>query len=43
MGVFDAKMWMMGLALDVGIVKRETFQKDEVKRVAVFSDSNVAI
>jgi len=43
MEVFDAKMWAIGLALDVAIEKSETLQRDGVKTVAVFSDSQAAI
>jgi hypothetical protein len=43
MEVFDAELWAIGLALDVAIEKRETFQKHGVKTVTVFSDSQAAI
>jgi hypothetical protein len=36
--VFDAELWPIRLALDVGIEKRETLQKHGVKTVAVFSE-----
>jgi hypothetical protein len=38
MVVFDREMWAIGLALPVGITKRETLQMHEEKTVAVFSD-----
>jgi len=43
MEVFDAELWAIGLALDVAIEKRKSFQKHGVKTVAVFSDSQAAI
>ena len=43
MEVFDAKLWAIGLALDVAIAKRETFQMHRVKTVAVLSVSQAAI
>jgi len=42
MEVFDAKLWEIGLALDVAIDKRETLQMPGVEIVAVFSDSPAA-
>jgi hypothetical protein len=41
--VFDAELWAIGLALDVTIEKRETWQRHVVNTVAVFSDSQAAI
>jgi hypothetical protein len=38
MEVFEAKMWAIGLTLDVAIEERETLQKHGVKTVAVFSE-----
>jgi len=43
MGVFDAELWAIGLALEETIQKREILQRDGVKMVAVFSDSQAAI
>jgi len=43
MEVVDAKLWAIGLALDVAIEKRETWPVHGVKMVAVFSDSQAAI
>jgi len=43
MVVLYAELWAMGLALDMAIEKRETFQMHPVKMVAVFSDSQAAI
>jgi len=43
MEVFDAELWAVGLALDVGIWKREKLQEHGVNMVAVFSDSQAAI
>ena len=40
---YDAELWAIGLALDVTIDKRETLQWYEVKTVAIFSDSLIAI
>jgi hypothetical protein len=43
MEVFHAKLWVIGLELDVAIDKRETLQMHGVKTVAVFSDWQAAI
>jgi len=43
MEVFDAKLWAIGIALDVAIENRETLQMHGVKTVAVLSDSQAAI
>jgi len=43
MEVFDGEIWVIGLALDIAIEKRETFQMHGVKMVAVCSDSQAAI
>jgi len=43
MGVFDAELWLFGLAVDVAIGKRETLQKQGAKKWAVFSGSQAAI
>ena len=40
---FDAKLWVIGLTLDVTIKRRETLQRHGVKTVAVFRDSQTAI
>jgi len=39
----DAEQWVIGLALEVTIEKRQTLQRHGVKTVAVFSDSQAAI
>jgi len=39
MEVFDPELWEIELAIDMTIEKRETFQRDRVKTVAVISDS----
>jgi hypothetical protein len=41
--VFNAELWAIGLALDVAIKKRETWQVHGVKTGAVFSDSQAPI
>jgi len=38
MEVFDAELWVIRLALDVTIKKREILQTYGVKTVVVFSD-----
>jgi len=43
MEVFDAELWVIGLALDVAIEQRATLQMPGVKPVAVFSDSQATI
>ena len=43
MEVFDAEMWAIGLALDETIEKREILQRNRVKMVAVFNNSQAAI
>jgi ribonuclease HI len=43
MEVFDAELWAIGLALEETIEKREILQRNGVKMVAVFSDSQAAI
>jgi hypothetical protein len=43
MEVFDAKLWAIGLEVEVTMEKRETLQRHGVKTVAVFSDSQAAI
>jgi len=43
MEVLDAKLWAIGLELDVAIEKRDTLQEHGGKMVAVFSDSQAAI
>ena len=43
MEVSDAELWAIGLALDVGIEKRETLPKHGVETVAVFRASPAAI
>jgi len=43
MEVFDAELWVIGTAPDVAIEMRETLQMQQVKMVAVFSDSQAAI
>ena len=43
MEIIDAELGAIGLALDVTIEKRETFQRHGVKTVAVFGDSQTTI
>jgi len=43
MEVFNAKLWAIGLALDVAIEKRETVQMQAEQMVAVISDYQPAI
>jgi len=43
MEVFNAEMWAFGLALEETIEKRELLQRNGVKMVAGFSDSQAAI
>jgi len=43
MEVSYAKLWVIGLALDMAIEKRETLQRRGVKTVGVFSDSQATI
>jgi len=43
MEIFDAKLWVIGLALHVTIETRDTLQTHGVTQVAVFSDSQTAI
>jgi hypothetical protein len=43
MEVFNAKLWVIALALGETIEKRETLQRHGVKTEAIFSDSQTAI
>ena len=43
MEIFNTELWVIGLALDMVIVKRAPLLKHEVMIVAVFSDSQAAI
>jgi len=43
MEIFEAELWVISLALDVTIEKRETLQIHGVKMVPVFSNSQAAI
>jgi len=43
MDVFDAELWVIGLALDEMVGKRETLLRDGVKTGVIFSDSQTAI
>ena len=41
--VYNAELWVIGLALRQSVRKRDTLQTDTVTKVAVFSDPQVAI